>query len=182
MNATQSLTVFLALCVAQMLLASSSGAQDMMTTITTGGGEVRINNETNTLEMDDPFSDTPVLTLTPKAGHEVARALIVDGTSETIYEAQRIRYETENDAFLLEGDGLIERGADRLVGPTKIEYLPDDGVLLILGERENPAEIRMEKGERTFHSRAPGFQIELETIHDLETVRTLKQIPGSDES
>lgn len=120
-------------------LPLSAAAQDLTTTISTSGGEVIIEDDSN-LQVDDPFSENPVLILTPKADFERARAMIQNGTEITTYLGERIRYHAATDAFLLEGNGRIERGQDFLEGPTRIEYIPDENIMRLVGNEANPAQ------------------------------------------
>ncbi|MDP8242521.1 MAG: hypothetical protein P9L94_00460 [Candidatus Hinthialibacter antarcticus] len=122
------------------MMSATAFAQDLSTSFSTGNGDVFIDEDTE-WEAEDPFSDAPILNLSPKEGMAVAKATLVEGTRTTIYTAKKIRYALATEEFLLEGDAKIQRGDEYLSGPEKIQYDPKKLIMILVGTPKTPAQI-----------------------------------------
>lgn len=172
---TQTRIAFL--IAACMLATAPAFAQDLTTTFTSGNSEVIINQgvEDTEIEAEDFLSESSVLILTPKAGHAVARAMVVDGTQTTIYSAKRIRYEMATEAFSLEGDARIERGEEFLYAPKSIVYDPETLQMTMVGSENDPAKILYEReGEDTIYGESVEFYFIFKQVDGDKKIERIK--------
>ncbi|MBI1389281.1 MAG: hypothetical protein GC154_12620 [bacterium] len=136
------LAQFTALAIAAALIAAGAArAQDLSTTFSSGSKQVLIGSDTQ-WQAENPFSDSPVLHLTPKPGVQAAKVTITEGTRTTIYTARKIDYWSASGALYMAGAARIERGDEYIAGPISIDYQPQNLKMIATGDKKSPAIIR----------------------------------------
>lgn len=112
-----------------------SSAQEEGTRFTTDSGIELHIPEGMDYVIDNPIGPNTIFNIYPPQGENggMAKANLLDQTKQTQLSAKKIVFKLESEEYLLDVQAKIVQQKDILIGPVKIEYLPQKNTMIAVG-------------------------------------------------